>query len=93
VNATWEKLLGYPLAEIAHRSLIDLVHPEDREATRRTMMLVNDEHRAAAFKNRYRTRSGDYHALEWRAARSGPLIIGIARVASPGRRRSIPSTA
>jgi PAS domain S-box-containing protein len=79
VNTAWEKLLDYPLQEIANRPLIDLVHPDDRLATRRTMSLVNDRHSAVAFKNRYRTRGGEYRALEWRAGRSGDFIVGIAR--------------
>lgn len=85
VNQAWERLLGYPLAEIENQLLIQLVHPQDREPTRRTMALINDAHRANCFKNRYRARNGIYHALEWRAFRSGPLVIGLARAACEER--------
>jgi len=34
LNPAWERLLGFPPADLASRPLLDLVHPDDRERTR-----------------------------------------------------------
>ena len=33
LNPEWEKVLGYPIAELEGRSFLDLVHPDDLSGT------------------------------------------------------------
>jgi len=66
VNPMWEKVLGFPTAELLSKPYFDFIHPEDVEKTR-----VASEAASAtgveSFENRYRTRQGGYRWLNWNA--------------------------
>jgi diguanylate cyclase (GGDEF)-like protein/PAS domain S-box-containing protein len=66
VNGAWSETLGYTREELVARPLIDIVHPDDREATiaehRRLADLGED---TVNFQNRCRRRDGSYRWLEW----------------------------
>jgi diguanylate cyclase (GGDEF)-like protein/PAS domain S-box-containing protein len=66
VNGAWRETLGYRREELLGQPLIDLVHPEDREATiaERTKLTVLGED-TLNFQNRCRHRDGSYRWLEW----------------------------
>jgi PAS domain S-box-containing protein len=66
LNPAWEGALGFSLAEIQSRPFLDLVHPEDREATEREMQRLRLGG-AAEYENRVRTRDGTWRWLAWRA--------------------------
>jgi diguanylate cyclase (GGDEF)-like protein/PAS domain S-box-containing protein len=66
VNGAWRETLGYRPEELLGRPLIDLVHPEDREATiaeRRKLTVFGED--TLNFQNRCRHRDGSYRWLEW----------------------------
>ena len=66
VNGAWQKTLGYSRDELLGHPMLDLVHPDDREATmaehRRLAVLGED---TLNFHNRCRHRDGSYRWLEW----------------------------
>ena len=66
VNGAWEKTLGYSRDDLLGHPMIELVHPDDREATmaehRRLSVLGED---SLNFHNRCRHRDGSYRWLEW----------------------------
>ena len=66
VNGAWSTTLGYAPETLLGRPLIDLVHPDDREATlaehRKLAELGED---TLNFPNRWRHRDGSYRWLEW----------------------------
>lgn len=79
LNPEWEKALGYPLTELEGHRFLDLVHPEDLDATRAVVADLAAQKEVIDFINRYRHRDGSYRWIEWRAFPKGPLIYAAAR--------------
>ncbi|NTV26474.1 MAG: PAS domain S-box protein [Chlorobiaceae bacterium] len=80
VNKAWEKSLGYTPQELITIPFLDLIHPDDKVATSRTMerQLAGGEVRN--FLNRYRAKDGSYRWFEWNSAKlNGDAICAIAR--------------
>lgn len=65
INRGWRAILGYTEPEIAHTSLLDLIHPDDREATLNQMSASAEDKSARYFENRYRHKLGGYRTLAW----------------------------
>ncbi len=79
LNPQWEAVLGYPLAELEGRRFLDLVHPEDLEATLQAISRLDAQQPVLSFVNRYRCKDGTYRWLEWRSSPQGKLIYAAAR--------------
>ena len=80
VNPMWEKVLGFPAAELLSKPYFEFIHPEDVEKTRAAAEAASATG-VESFENRYRTRQGGYRWLNWNArpdARRG-LIYAAAR--------------
>ena len=67
INGTFKRKLGYDDAKLINHPFIDLIHPDDIAATHEAMSHLNDGKEVANFVNRYRTASGEYLSLQWRA--------------------------
>jgi PAS domain S-box-containing protein len=67
VNESWHRTLGYTVSELLSRPLMDLVHQEDREATRTMFTSLTRGIPVQAFENRYRCSDGSYRWLSWTA--------------------------
>ncbi len=65
VNDAWQKALGYSQEELLAIPYADLIHPDDREATRAQIKRQLAGGGLKNFVNRYRTRDGSYRWLEW----------------------------
>ncbi|MDP4267691.1 MAG: PocR ligand-binding domain-containing protein, partial [Bacteroidota bacterium] len=68
VNAAWKKTLGYSEEELLRTPYIDLVHPEDVEATIIQNQKLIEGHSIENFINRYRCKDGTYKWIEWMSA-------------------------
>jgi len=81
LNAEWEATLGYPVSELEGRMFMDFVHPEDVEATKKTVERLSEGGEVANFTNRYRARDGSYRFIEWRSrtGAGGRTIYAAAR--------------
>jgi diguanylate cyclase (GGDEF)-like protein/PAS domain S-box-containing protein len=79
VNPQWEKVLGYPIAELEGSRFLDYVHPEDVEATQQAIAQLSRQAVIEGFLNRYRCQDGSYRWLEWRSFPVGPYIYAAAR--------------
>lgn len=80
VNPACQTILGYTPEEFCATPYIELVHPEDIEATIETVRLqLQDRRQIFSFENRYRTKTGDYRWLSWRSIRMGESMYGVAR--------------
>ncbi len=81
VNPAWRTVLGYSEEEILARPYVELVHPDDREATVAEATRLFSGGETVAFENRYRGQDGVYRWLHWaaRAAPEGGLIYAAAR--------------
>ncbi len=66
LNPMWEKVLGFPVAELLSKPFIDFVHPDDVERTRAATDTASTTG-VECFENRYRTRQGGYRWLNWNA--------------------------
>jgi diguanylate cyclase (GGDEF)-like protein/PAS domain S-box-containing protein len=66
LNRAWTATLGYSLEELLGRPFMELVHPEDQEATEYEMRRQFAEGKTVLnFQNRFRHVDGSYRWLEW----------------------------
>jgi PAS domain S-box-containing protein len=88
LSRAWEKVLGWSLDELKARPLLDLVHPDDLEATRRESQRLRMGGAVVDFENRYVTREGGWRWLAWRAVAvpDKGLIYSVARDISERKR-------
>jgi PAS domain S-box-containing protein len=68
LNSVWQETLGYTEKEILATPFLELVHPDDREATMKEVARQRAGETTIQFINRYRCRDGGYKWLEWRAS-------------------------
>ncbi|MES1972432.1 MAG: PAS domain-containing protein [Pseudomonadota bacterium] len=87
VNPAWTHVLGWTADEIVGRTSAWMHHPDDVERTRREIADVVRGDAVAGFENRFRTRSGDYRILAWRATFVDGRIYATARDVTDERRR------
>jgi len=80
LNPQWERTLGYPIASLEGKPYLELVHPDDRQATQESMSVLAEKKAVFDFVNRYRDTSGNYRYLEWRAIpTSEDKVVATAR--------------
>lgn len=79
LNPEWERVLGYPVSELEGRAFLDLVHPDDREATLEAVSRLAAQEDVLSFENRYRCQDGTYRWIEWRSTPVGATIYAAAR--------------
>ena len=68
VNQAWTDLLGYTKQELLTQPWINLVHPDDREATIAEAAKVFQGYRTMRFRNRCRASDGSFRWIVWTAA-------------------------
>lgn len=85
LNPSWEKILAYSQSELKQTRFLDLVHPDDIEATRATILHLSSGATVNGFVNRCRHRNGIYLTLEWSASAQDSLIYATARDISEQR--------
>ncbi len=78
-NPAWTTLLGWLPAELAGRSFLEFVHPEDREATVAETAGLARGATTLRFENRYLRKDGGYCVLLWTAVPSEGYIHAVGR--------------
>src|SRR6516165_3537525 len=68
VNKAWTDVLGYTKKELLTQPWINLVHPDDREATTAEAIKVFQGYKTMQFRNRCRSKSGSFRWILWTAA-------------------------
>ncbi|WP_437630496.1 PAS domain S-box protein [Sorangium sp. So ce854] len=68
LNPAWERTLGWSLDELRSKPFIELVHPDDREATLAETAALFEGRTVARFDNRCRCKDGSYRWLGWAAS-------------------------
>lgn len=86
MNKSWRGVLGYSIEELTGSRFIDYVHPEDVDKTLLIFSKLQSGKKVNQFVNRYKTKSGDYKWIEWRAVPYGDnLMYAAARDISERR--------
>ncbi|WP_437989632.1 PAS domain-containing protein [Sorangium sp. So ce145] len=67
LSSAWEQTLGWSLDELRARPYIELVHPDDREATLAEATALFQGRANGRFDNRYVCKDGSYRWLGWTA--------------------------
>jgi two-component system cell cycle sensor histidine kinase/response regulator CckA len=75
LNPAWQTTLGWSLDELCAREWLDLVHPDDREATAREGARLAEGRVVVRFENRYRCKDGSYRWLQWASIPTSNGII------------------
>lgn len=81
LNPAWERTLGYTIAELQSRPMIEFIHPDDRERSRAKNQEVRAGGVAMAFENRYVHKDGTLRWFRWNAVPDLPreVIYSVAR--------------
>ncbi len=79
MNKEWESVLGFPISELEGHKFLDLVHPDDVNATIAVVSGMMSGKNALDFVNRYRCKDGSYRWIKWRSFAAGNIIYASAR--------------
>lgn len=79
LNQVWESALGYSTNELLLINFLDLVHPEDLQATKKTIQKLENNEIVHSFTVRFRCKNGFYKTLEWNAHTVDNLMYAVAR--------------
>jgi PAS domain S-box-containing protein len=81
VNPGIERVLGLAPEDVVGRPLLDMCHPDDREATAAAFGAVLESGELSEFENRLPAADGSYRWLQWNvlADEDEGLIYGVAR--------------
>ncbi|HKS98645.1 MAG TPA: PAS domain S-box protein, partial [Rugosimonospora sp.] len=82
VNHAWQRVLGYPTAELLALPQAAFLHPDDvRSSVTEAAELAGGAGNTFSVVNRYRRRDGTYRWLSWNATRAPheDVIYGVAR--------------
>ncbi len=67
VNPAWQRTLGWSSEEATQVPWLELVHPDDVQATIDVASRLFDGTRLLSFENRYRCKDGSYRWIQWHA--------------------------
>lgn len=79
VNPAWTSVLGWSDKALLGNNFMDLVHPDDREATFAEMAKLGAGETTFRFENRYRAADGSYRWISWTAVPGDELINAVGR--------------
>ena len=65
INAGWENILGFKKEELLGTNFLELVHPDDIEATKKVMKLLEQGETISYFELRGKHKNGHYKNLAW----------------------------
>jgi PAS domain S-box-containing protein len=79
VNGGWDRVLGWTGEELMSQPLLAIVHPADRDLTRRQIAKVTSaSEEVVHFENRCRARGGAWRWLHWSARHDGEVWFAVA---------------
>jgi len=79
VNPTWERTFGFFGAELIGTSLLDFVHPDDRENALQAIMPNMRKNAIASFLTKVQRKDGQCLRIEWKLATVGNNCYAAAR--------------
>ncbi|RRV08212.1 PAS domain-containing sensor histidine kinase [Pseudomonas sp. v388] len=78
VNPAWDAVLGRDSAELVGKSILELVHPDDRQSSQAALDHAVDQV-LPLFENRYLHVDGSYRWIGWTAAPGNGLIFALGK--------------
>jgi PAS domain S-box-containing protein len=88
-NPAWQTLLGWPDDELIGKSFLDLVHPDDREATLGELARLGNGQTTFRFENRYLRKDGGHMHLSWSAVPAGAHVHAVGRDISAEKEQAL----
>ncbi|HEV7436782.1 MAG TPA: PAS domain-containing protein, partial [Pseudorhizobium sp.] len=79
VNPAWTSVLGWEDDELIGRSFVDLIHPEELDATLAEVGKLSEGATTFSFENRYRAKDGSYRTIAWTAVPDDQFIHAVGR--------------
>ena len=79
LNPAFGRLLGWSKPEVLGKSLMQFVHPDDRDDTLARVRVMASGERTIQFENRYLRKDGGYSILSWSAVPDAQYIHAVAR--------------
>lgn len=79
LNKAWQDTLGFTIEELLQTNFMDLVHPDDLEATRSEVARLATGAQTKNFVNRYRCKDGSWRYIEWRSQMESARVYAAAR--------------
>jgi len=81
LNPSFEKTLGFTIKELMAKPYVELIHPDDRQATTAEATRLQNPEVTFAFENRYLCKDGSYKWLSWNAVSTPEqkIIYAVAR--------------
>jgi PAS domain S-box-containing protein len=81
LNPSWQKVLGFSTEELKAIPYLELIHPEDHQATTAEAVRLENREVTFSFENRYLCKDGSYKWLSWNAVSTPEqkLIYAVAR--------------
>lgn len=67
INPSFERVLGWTVAEMTAVPFVDFIHPDDAAATMEVLRAIGEGDVVRHFVNRYRSRDGGYRLFQWQA--------------------------
>lgn len=78
-NKAWEEILGYSSEELKGENIIEFLHEDDIERTKKALSKLEKNNEVKEFVNRYKSTNGKYRYIEWKANRYENVIYAAAR--------------
>ena len=81
VNAAWPEQMGWSLEDLQSGRFMDLIHPDDVEATIGVFerLVTAPDATLVEFRNRQRRRDGDYRWIEWSCQGRDGMVFSAGR--------------
>ena len=79
VNPAWTAILGWGPEDLVGKTGEWLIHPDDRERSRKELVRLQAGRPSPYFENRIQSKDGSYRWLSWRAMFDRSSVYAIAR--------------
>ncbi len=87
VNPAWYTVLGRDPVEMIGTHVLDLVHPDDLQATKKALIHISGDV-LPLFENRYRHNDGSYRWIGWTGAPDHGVVFAIGKHLTAEKQRS-----
>src|SRR6185503_6957033 len=79
INPAWSTTLGWSESKLVGESCEGLLHPDDRESSRREFEQLATGRKALNFLSRLQDKDGSYHLISWAAVLDGERLYCTGR--------------